>query len=104
MRQDPLSYLGDELESLKQQNLFRTLRVLEDEQKAHTSFDHRSVVNLSSNNYLGLTTHPRLRERALKAIEEFGVGSGSVRTIAGTMEIHMELESRLAEIKKVEAG
>ena len=103
MRTDPLAYLGQELESLKQQNLYRRLRILEEEQKAHTTFDHRSVVNLSSNNYLGLTTHPKLRERALKAIEEFGVGSGSVRTIAGTMEIHMELERRLAEFKQVEA-
>ena len=103
MRTDPLSYLGQELNSLKQQNLYRNLRVLEGEQKAHSTFDHRSVVNLSSNNYLGLTTHPRLRERALEAIEKFGVGSGSVRSIAGTMEIHMELERRLAEFKKVEA-
>ena len=103
MRSDPLAYLGQELNSLKQQNLYRRLRILEDEQKAHTTFDHRSVVNLSSNNYLGLTTHPKLRERALEAIEKFGVGSGSVRTIAGTMEIHMELERRLADFKKVEA-
>jgi glycine C-acetyltransferase len=103
MRRDPLAYLGEELDSLKQQNLYRRLRILEDEQKAHTTFDHRSVVNLSSNNYLGLTTHPRLRARALEATERFGVGSGSVRTIAGTMEIHMELERRLAEFKKVEA-
>ena len=103
MRTDPLAYLGQELDSLKQQNLYRNLRILEDEQKAHTTFDHRSVVNLSSNNYLGLTTHPRLRAAALAALERFGVGSGSVRTIAGTMEIHMELERRLAEFKKVEA-
>jgi glycine C-acetyltransferase len=102
MRHDPLSYLGQELTSLKQQNLYRHLRILEDEQKAHATFDHRSVVNLSSNNYLGLTTHPKLREKAIKAIEELGVGSGSVRTIAGTMEIHMELERRLAEFKNVE--
>ena len=103
MRSDPLAYLGQELDSLKEQNLFRRLRILEEEQKAHTTFDHKSVVNLSSNNYLGLTTHPRLREAALTALERFGVGSGSVRTIAGTMEIHMELERRLAEFKKVEA-
>jgi glycine C-acetyltransferase len=103
MRRDPLNYLGEELDSLKKQNLYRKLRVLEDEQKAHTTFDHRSVVNLSSNNYLGLTTHPRLREAALKATETYGVGSGSVRTIAGTMALHMELERRLAEFKKVEA-
>ena len=103
MRSDPLSYLGEELDSLKKQNLYRPLRILEDEQKAHTTFDRRSVVNLSSNNYLGLTTHPRLRARALEALERFGVGSGSVRTIAGTMAIHMELERRLAEFKQVEA-
>ena len=103
MHNDPLAYLGLEIDALKQQNLFRRLRILEDEQKAKTTFDHRSVVNLSSNNYLGLTTHPRLRERALEAVRQFGVGSGSVRTIAGTMEIHMELERRLAEFKQVEA-
>jgi glycine C-acetyltransferase len=103
MRTDPLAYLGEELDSLRQQNLYRTLRILDDEQKARTSFDRRSVVNLSSNNYLGLTTHPRLRARALEAIERFGVGSGSVRTIAGTMALHVELERRLAEFKKVEA-
>jgi glycine C-acetyltransferase len=102
MRTDPLAFLGQELDSLREQKLFRQLRILDDEQKAHTSVDHTSVVNLSSNNYLGLTTHPRLKKAALKAIEDFGVGTGSVRTIAGTMEIHMELERRLAEFKKVE--
>jgi glycine C-acetyltransferase len=102
MRPDPLAFLGKELDSLKEQKLYRHLRVLEDEQKAHTTVDHKSVVNLSSNNYLGLTTHPRLREAALKAIDHYGVGTGSVRTIAGTMDIHMELEKRLAEFKKVE--
>jgi glycine C-acetyltransferase len=103
MRTDPLAYLGEELDSLKKQNLYRRLRILDGEQKAHTTFDHRSVVNLSSNNYLGLTTHPRLRDRALEAVQTYGVGSGSVRTIAGTMAIHMELERRLAEFKQVEA-
>ena len=103
MRADPLAYLGDELESLKRQDLYRRFRILEDEQKAHTTFDHRSVVNLSSNNYLGLTTHPRLRAKALEAVERYGVGTGSVRTIAGTMDLHMELERKLADFKKVEA-
>jgi glycine C-acetyltransferase len=103
MRRDPLAYLGQELDSLKQQDLYRHLRILGDEQKAHTTFDGRSVVNLSSNNYLGLTTHPKLRARAMEALEKFGVGSGSVRTIAGTMEVHMELERRLAEFKRVES-
>jgi glycine C-acetyltransferase len=102
MRTDPLAFLGRELDALKEQKLYRRLRVLEDEQKAHTTVDHKSVVNLSSNNYLGLTTHPRLREAALKAIDRYGVGTGSVRTIAGTMDIHMELERRLADFKKVE--
>jgi glycine C-acetyltransferase len=102
MRTDPLAYLGQELDALKEQKLYRHLRILEDEQKAHTTVDHRSVVNLSSNNYLGLTTHPKLRAAALKAIDEYGVGTGSVRTIAGTMDIHMELEKKLAEFKKVE--
>src|SRR5919109_4608013 len=100
MRTDPLRYLSAELDTLKSQGLYRRLRVLDDEQKAHTSFDHRSVVNLSSNNYLGLTTHPGLREPALEATRRLGVGSGSVRTIAGTMAIHMELERRLASFKK----
>jgi glycine C-acetyltransferase len=103
IRKDPLSYLGAELDGLRQQGLYRPLRVLEGEQKPKTTFDHKQVVNLSSNNYLGLTTHPRLREAALEATRRFGVGSGSVRTIAGTMEIHMELERRLAAFKNVEA-
>jgi glycine C-acetyltransferase len=102
MRADPLQFLSDELESLKQQGLYRHLRILDGEQRSHATFDHRSVVNLSSNNYLGLTTHPKLREAALEAVRRFGAGSGSVRTIAGTMELHMELERRLAAFKHVE--
>ena len=104
MRQDPLGYLAEELNSLREQGLFRRLRVLDGEQSARTSVDHRSVVNLSSNNYLGLTTHHRLRQKAIEATERFGVGSGSVRTIAGTMDIHMALERKLAEFKRTEAA
>jgi glycine C-acetyltransferase len=104
MRSDPLSFLSDELASLKTQGLYRRLRVLDDKQAARTTIDGREVINLSSNNYLGLTTHPRLEEKALAAIAQFGVGTGSVRTIAGTMAIHMELERRLAEFKKTEAA
>ena len=103
MRTDPLAYLDQELNGLREQGLFRPLRVLDGEQGAHTSIDHRAVVNLSSNNYLGFTSHPRLRERALEALSSLGVGTGSVRTIAGTMQIHMELERRLATFKKTEA-
>ena len=103
VRRDPLGFLGSELDTLKQQGLYRRLRILEGEQRPKATFDHRQVVNLSSNNYLGLTTHPRLREAALEATRKYGVGSGSVRTIAGTMEIHMELERRLADFKHTEA-
>jgi glycine C-acetyltransferase len=103
MRSDPLQFLSAELDSLKQQGLYRPLRILETEQAAHATFDHKSVVNLSSNNYLGLTTHPRLREAALGAVRQYGAGSGSVRTIAGTMQMHMELEQRLARFKNVES-
>jgi glycine C-acetyltransferase len=103
MRADPLKFLSDELESLKQQGLYRQLRILESEQRSHATFDRRSVVNLSSNNYLGLTTHPKLCDAALDAVRRYGAGSGSVRTIAGTMELHMELERRLAAFKNVEA-
>ena len=102
MRHDPLAYLGQELDALRAQGIFRHARVLEDEQRARTTFDHRDVVNLSSNNYLGLTTHPRLRAAALEAVEKFGAGTGSVRTIAGTMSMHVELERKLADFKKVE--
>jgi glycine C-acetyltransferase len=103
MRPDPLSFLATDLDSLRAQGIYRHLRILDGRQQATSSFDGKSVVNLSSNNYLGLTTHPKLVERALAALKEFGVGSGSVRTIAGTMAIHMELERRLATFKHVEA-
>ena len=102
-RLDPLGYLTAELDDLKSQGLHRSLRVLDGEQAARTSVDGRSVVNLSSNNYLGLTTHPALREAARQALDRFGVGTGSVRTIAGTMALHVELERRLAEFKRTEA-
>jgi glycine C-acetyltransferase len=103
MRHDPLDYLSRDLDSLKEQGLYRHLRILDGEQREAATFDHRTVVNLSSNNYLGLTTHPTLRERALEATRTLGVGSGSVRSIAGTMSIHMELERRLAQFKKTES-
>ena len=103
MRHDPLAFLADELDSLKQQGLYRKLRVLEGKPEAHTTFDHKSVVNLSSNNYLGLATHPKLIKAAADAVEKFGVGSGAVRTISGTMDMHLALERRLAEFKHVES-
>ena len=99
-----LQYLTDELNKLREQKLYQKLRVLETEQLPVSRFDGREVINLSSNNYLGLTTHPKLRARALEAIEKWGVGSGAVRTIAGTMAVHMELEEKIAKFKHVEAS
>src|SRR5262245_62590655 len=104
MRPDPLEFLAVELDSLKHDGVYRELRVLESGQQASAAFDGREVVNLSSNNYLGLTTHPRLVERALEATRRFGVGTGSVRTIAGTLRLHVELEERLAAFKQTEAS
>lgn len=102
-RTNPLSYLGDQLNDLKQKGTYFKLRVLEDQQDAVCTFDGKKVINLASNNYLGLTTHPKLREAALDATRKYGVGSGAVRTIAGTMKIHMELEEKIARFKNVEA-
>jgi glycine C-acetyltransferase len=102
-RTNPLSYLGDQLNELKSKGTYFRLRVLEDEQAPLCTFDGKQVINLASNNYLGLTTHPRLREAALHATRKYGVGSGAVRTIAGTMKIHMELEEKIARFKNVEA-
>ncbi|HVP63615.1 MAG TPA: glycine C-acetyltransferase [candidate division Zixibacteria bacterium] len=102
-RTNPLSYLTEEINVLKQKGTHFRLRVLEDQQDAVCTFDGRKVINLASNNYLGLTTHPKLREAALEATRTLGVGSGAVRTIAGTMRIHMELEEKIARFKNVEA-
>jgi glycine C-acetyltransferase len=96
-------FLKQELDGITSKNLYRRLRILQGRQLPEAVFDRRTVVNLSSNNYLGLNTHPRLIEAAVKATELYGVGSGAVRTIAGTMEIHMELEEKIARFKKVEA-
>ncbi|HEY4633375.1 MAG TPA: glycine C-acetyltransferase [Candidatus Limnocylindrales bacterium] len=96
---DPLAFLEDEVAALKERHLYRALRVMSSAQGPIVSVDHRRVISLSSNDYLGLTHHPRLREAALAAVREFGVGSGAVRTIAGTMTMHQELEAELAEFK-----
>ena len=98
-----MAFLDAEITELKAKGLFRRLRVVESEQKSRCVIDGREVITLSSNNYLGLTTHPRLRQAALDAVKEFGAGSGAVRTIAGTMSLHEELEARLATFKHTEA-
>jgi len=100
---DPLAYLGEQLEAWKQAGTYQRLRVLESESAAEARFDGKDVINLASNNYLGLTTHPKLREAALEATRRYGVGSGAVRTISGTMSLHMALEERIARFKNVEA-
>src|ERR1700684_293608 len=102
-RANPLSYLTDQLNDLKAKGTHFRLRVLEDEQAPVCTFDGKKVINIASNNYLGLTTHPKLREAALEATRKYGVGSGAVRTVAGTMKIHIELEERIARFKNVEA-
>ncbi len=98
-----LAHLTAQLDDLKQRGTFFKLRVLEDEQAPVCTYDGRRVINLASNNYLGLCNHPRLREAAIAATVKYGVGSGAVRTIAGTMRIHMQLEEKIAAFKNVEA-
>jgi glycine C-acetyltransferase len=100
---DPLSYLHDQLEQWRREGTYQRLRILQSESAAESRFDGKQVINLASNNYLGLTTHPKLREAAIEAVRKFGVGSGAVRTISGTMSIHIELEERIAAFKNVEA-
>jgi glycine C-acetyltransferase len=102
-RPNPLGFLGEELDALRERHLFRPLRVMSSAQGPIVSVDDRRVISLSSNDYLGLTHHPRLRKAALDAVGVFGAGSGAVRTIAGTMTLHEQLEAKLAEFKDVEA-
>ncbi len=102
-RTDPLGFLADEIEELKRQNLYRPMRILSSPQAAEVVVDGKEMISLSSNNYLGLATHPRLKEAAIAATRDFGAGSGAVRTIAGNMSIHEQLEADLAAFKRVEA-
>ncbi len=102
-KRQQLSHLTAVLDDLRAKGTYFRLRVLDDEQGPVCHYDGREVINLASNNYLGLCNHPKLREAATKAIAEYGVGSGAVRTIAGTMRIHMELEEKIAAFKGVEA-
>ncbi|MGE5358967.1 MAG: glycine C-acetyltransferase [Bacteroidales bacterium] len=104
MRPDPLRYLQLALDELDAQGLRRPPHVLRGEQAARACVDGRSVINLASNNYLGLTSHPRLKAAAMQATAQCGAGSGSVRVIAGTLELHTELERRLAAFKQTEAA
>jgi glycine C-acetyltransferase len=102
-KHNPFEYVTDQLAELRAKGVAPKLRVLEGEQKPVCIFDGREVINLASNNYLGLTTHKALRKAALDAVKRYGVGAGAVRTIAGTLRIHMELEEQIARFKNVEA-
>src|SRR6201984_1312133 len=102
-RANPLAYLTDQLDDLKAKGTHVKCVIVYDEQAPVCTFDGKKGINLASNNYLGLTTHPKLREAALEATRKYGVGSGAVRTIAGTMKIHMDLEEKFARFKNVEA-
>jgi glycine C-acetyltransferase len=98
-----LSYLTTLLDAMRTQGTHFKLRILDDQQAPVCHYDGREVINLASNNYLGLANHPKLIEAALGATRTYGVGSGAVRTIAGTMRIHMDLEEKIARFKNVEA-
>jgi glycine C-acetyltransferase len=102
-RPDPLAFLAGELDELRREQLFRPLRVMSSAQGPVVSVDGHRCISFSSNDYLGLTHHPRLREAALAAVRDFGAGSGAVRTIAGTMTLHEELEAALAKFKSTAA-
>src|ERR1700758_854941 len=102
-RTNPLQYVTDQLNELRAKGVAPKLRILEGEQKPVCIFDGKEVINLASNNYLSLTTHKALRKAAVEATKKLGVGAGAVRTIAGTMQLHMQLEEQIAKFKNVEA-
>jgi len=97
------SWLGEQIQSLKDQSLYKVPKILESPAGGRVQMNGKQVINLASNNYLGLANHPKVREAALKSIDEWGVGAGAVRWIGGTMRVHEELEERLAKFKHTEA-
>ena len=100
----PMTFLTEELDAMKQAGLYGTIRTIESPQGAWVHIDGKKYLNLCSNNYLGLCNDPRIVKKAKEYIDRFGVGPGAVRTIAGTMSIHLQLEKRLAEFKGAEAA
>ena len=98
-----LDFLSKQVQDLKDQGVYREIPVLESANDAEVIIDGKAVINLCSNNYLGFATHPRLKEAAIEAIEKYGVGAGAVKTIAGNLNLHEELEEVLAKFKKEEA-
>lgn len=104
MNEDFQKFMEKELEELKEEGLYNTIRTLEGPQGSWVDIEGKEVLNFSSNNYLGLANHPETVQAAKKALFNYGIGPGAVRTIAGTMELHNKLEEKLAEFKKVEAA
>lgn len=104
MAKDKLAFLDEQIEELKEQGLYNVIRTIESPQGAWITVDGKRELNFCANNYLGLCNHPQLKEAAQKALEKYGVGPGAVRSIAGTMNLHLELEKRLAQFKGVEAA
>ncbi len=102
MTKDKTAFVREDIERLKEQGLYITIRTIGSPQEASVVVDGKRVLNFCSNNYLGLANHPKMKEAATEAIEQFGVGPAAVRSIAGTMTLHLELEKRLAEFKQVE--
>ena len=100
---NPLAWLGAQLDEMRAAGTYYRLRELQSACEPVCRADGREVINLASNNYLGLANHPKLKEAAIRAIEQLGAGTGAVRTITGTMAIHMELERRIAAFKDTEA-
>ncbi len=98
-----LPFLQEKIQDLKDQGVYRKLPVLEGANEAVCVLNGKKVINLSSNNYLGLANHPRMKKAAIEAVEKYGVGSGAVRTIVGNMDIHEILEEKLAVFKREEA-
>lgn len=101
---EKFNFLNDEIAQLKAENRLIKLHILESEQAPVAVIDGKKVVNLTSNNYLNLTTHPKVKQAALDAVEKYGIGTAAVRTIIGTMTMHEELEKRLAKFKGAEAA
>jgi len=103
-RKDPMTFVNEELEILKKKGLYQKLPILEGEQQSRAIINGKRVINLSSNNYLGFNTHPKLKEAAHRGIDDYGVGAGAAREIVGTMDVHIELEHKIADFKHTEAA
>ena len=99
---EKLKWIDEELQNLQDAGLYNKIRTLSSPQGAWLVVDGKQVLNFCSNNYLGLANHPRVVAAAQQAMQQYGLGPGAVRTIAGTMDLHLQLEQRMAAFKRVE--